>query len=609
MAGGTSQTGNAKVRGIIANPAANAAGTIVYFTPHAYSPLSAQAQVAFTDTTDSAGAYCFTNVPADSYSLEAQNPVSGRRLLKSEFALKGSDSLFLGTDSLLPWGAACVRIPPSFDSLRTYIFVPGTHLSQRIHRASSTAAFAIVDSLPAGTIALLAYGQSGSDLRQVLVEQALITPGDTSTFFAGITYHVATTGSDDNDGLLAPLLSIRKACRLLNAGDTLLIAAGVYRGEHDLQVFSSGAPHAAIVIRGPQSGGAVLNADADATLGAPTALTAFSVSNTARLELRNMSFVNYNLACRITSSSRITIDGCGFSGFSAGAIQSWESDHCTVSNCQFVNPAGPDSAADTSSALVFYATQQGAVEECYFFGGGRTACLFKRQNQDCIIAHCTIEGAFTCGIYLGSAETDEDQSRGLTVNNTIVRLAGKGAAQSALTIDRAAAVVCRDNYLETGPGPAGALSDSNTCIKIGPQARGTIEIFNDYLIGGGHAAGLLLDAPAARFIPVSNNTIYNCRIDFTEERNGPYGYANNLSVLSGGIDRGPSNFRGDPGFNIPPAVPAIPATALYKSTDAYFAELTAFFALGQGSPCVDAGIDVGHGYMGKAPDIGAQELK
>ena len=47
----------------------------------------------------------------------------------------------------------------------------------------------------------------------------------------GTTYYVATSGSDSNTGSQAqPFLTIQRAANLVNPGDTVVVADGIYTG-------------------------------------------------------------------------------------------------------------------------------------------------------------------------------------------------------------------------------------------------------------------------------------------------------------------------------------------------------------------------------------------
>lgn len=66
----------------------------------------------------------------------------------------------------------------------------------------------------------------------------------------GVTYYVAKTGSDSNDGrsLGEPFLTIGKAARTVSAGDVIEVRAGAYA--ESVMIERSGAPHAWILMRG-----------------------------------------------------------------------------------------------------------------------------------------------------------------------------------------------------------------------------------------------------------------------------------------------------------------------------------------------------------------------
>lgn len=79
----------------------------------------------------------------------------------------------------------------------------------------------------------------------------------------GTTYYVATSGSDSNPGTAAaPFASVVHGASVLAAGDTLLIHAGLYRGQTQFSV--SGTATAPITIGGYGDGEVILDSSATA---------------------------------------------------------------------------------------------------------------------------------------------------------------------------------------------------------------------------------------------------------------------------------------------------------------------------------------------------------
>jgi hypothetical protein len=107
---------------------------------------------------------------------------------------------------------------------------------------------------------------------------------------SGVCYHVATTGNDANPGTAAlPFLTIQHAADIVNPGDGVLVADGVYTGGSTVVTISrSGTEANRIVFRAANRWGAVIDGQSNASMagimipGAFVWVEGFEVRNTGR---------------------------------------------------------------------------------------------------------------------------------------------------------------------------------------------------------------------------------------------------------------------------------------------------------------------------------------
>lgn len=182
--GDATEAGNARVSGVIlgedSQPVARAEVVIL---PADYDPLTdGPVPESLKITTDSEGRYRFLSLAPGEYNVLAHD-AAGRRRLAVWGVQLGADSVRVPADTLHAAGSLSVPIPETLDSGAGWIYVPGTLLRTRINSELRLAGKARIDSVPAGTVPVVACAKApgGSALllaRDVVVRKAQVSPVD-----------------------------------------------------------------------------------------------------------------------------------------------------------------------------------------------------------------------------------------------------------------------------------------------------------------------------------------------------------------------------------------------------------------------------------------------
>ncbi len=149
--GNSAESGNPELAGIIRfSDGSYAAYAHVAVVPASYSAIEgADLDTAFVGVTDSLGHYSFDRVPAEGFSLEAQDFLTGQKFLK--LGLKASaDSNALDVDGVLE-NAGSVRLGAHgfADGTTGFVYVPGSTILRPVIVELGNI---FVDSLPADSL-------------------------------------------------------------------------------------------------------------------------------------------------------------------------------------------------------------------------------------------------------------------------------------------------------------------------------------------------------------------------------------------------------------------------------------------------------------------------
>jgi hypothetical protein len=193
VSGGGTDVSNARVSGMITTAAGNGvASAEVKLIPVSYLPYMAeQPRPVYTDTTDSNGTYVFRDIKAGTYNIQAVHLTKRTRLLRQNVVVGDNDSQIVADDSLrAPGSVAVILLPTRLFLPGGFLFVPGTDISVRITSISSCG---IMDSVPAGSLATIAYSDaSGGDSYIPLSHDVDVRPGRSSA--GGTVFCLLVTG-------------------------------------------------------------------------------------------------------------------------------------------------------------------------------------------------------------------------------------------------------------------------------------------------------------------------------------------------------------------------------------------------------------------------------
>jgi hypothetical protein len=159
--GGVSETTNGFALGSIFNqdgsPAVNSR---VMLVPQRHDPIIDSAiPASMIDTTDAQGRYLLKSRVDGIYNIEGINDQNGDRLLISAIIMRKNDTTIQAGTFHKP-GAIKIILPDYYERHYGYLYLQGTTFSARIDNE-----YAIIDSVPAGIIPSLNYGNTAFPLQ------------------------------------------------------------------------------------------------------------------------------------------------------------------------------------------------------------------------------------------------------------------------------------------------------------------------------------------------------------------------------------------------------------------------------------------------------------
>lgn len=175
FSGGGTEGGN--VSGLFFNDdGSTSAMVLVQLVPADYDPGTVnQNDPIITVYTATNGSYSFRRVPKGHYSVEAFNPVSGKRSLITGIIVTSED-LQVPIDTLRTPGTMKVFLPENVNRATGYFFIPGTTIYAPINGASG---MIVITSLPAATFPALCYSEAGSSSADTIRYSVAVPSSDT----------------------------------------------------------------------------------------------------------------------------------------------------------------------------------------------------------------------------------------------------------------------------------------------------------------------------------------------------------------------------------------------------------------------------------------------
>ncbi len=343
-------------------------------------------------------------------------------------------------------------------------------------------------------------------------------------------YFVALNGNDTNIGSMkAPFRTIKKGVSVLSLGDTLIVSAGNYGHEYDINISTSGTKEFPIVIMAERSGSVILKGlrkQGEEDYSEKGGIV-FNVINASYVIIDGFYITDYSVGVNLMGKVQnekdrphsIIVKRCVFNNNGEAGVQTSRVDSTIISECQFISDKIQKKdyiIAVQDYGCNFFNTKYSIVEGCYFFGAHHQSLSFKEGNKNCIARRNIFEGAQYTAIYLGQnrrADATNNNANpvceNITAEYNIVRPAKGFRVKSPLRVDNCKNAIIRNNYFE------GFDETNNTGgINVWNEALGKIEIYNNILAFGKkneHSAGISLELGGSSEVNVliHNNTIYN----------------------------------------------------------------------------------------------------
>jgi hypothetical protein len=166
ISAGSSGTGNAKVSGVLfKKDGAPASSAKVLLLPSTFDPLNDSQQSitggVFIDTTDVEGNYVFSDIPKDTYSIEAKGILDGTKVLMENIEVAG-ESVRVEDGVLQKPGAIKLMLPAGIDTVNGYVYIPGTDIYSLTDKSADSV---VLDSVPAATGITVNYSLIGTTLQ------------------------------------------------------------------------------------------------------------------------------------------------------------------------------------------------------------------------------------------------------------------------------------------------------------------------------------------------------------------------------------------------------------------------------------------------------------
>lgn len=205
LSGGTSTSENGRIAGrIVTTEGAAAARTQVFLYPADYNPTVPDTGIP-VDTTDASGYFFFSKIRRGTYAVGAVGISARLRSHHGDIAVD-NDTVELTNDTLKKPGVIKIALPATADTSSGYVYIPGTNVSVKL--SGSTPLYALLDSVPAGTITSVVYTSADTSIASLLKEEVTVHPADTTTvlttgwkFHGTLFLNTTKSGADLSENL------------------------------------------------------------------------------------------------------------------------------------------------------------------------------------------------------------------------------------------------------------------------------------------------------------------------------------------------------------------------------------------------------------------------
>ncbi|NLD94435.1 MAG: DUF2341 domain-containing protein [Fibrobacter sp.] len=182
ITGGTTDTGNARMAGILVHDnGAAAKHALVRCIPSDYIHGLSRKELIRSAYTNENGEYVFKKLDFGQYVISAVDTLQLTRCMISN-ALVKDDSITLQVDTLKDAGTITIPIPDNAEFSDGFFYIPGTTIVSQSSN-SSTTGFVSLDSVPAGTIPTVNFATETDTLKKVIRYNVDVRSSDTSTIY------------------------------------------------------------------------------------------------------------------------------------------------------------------------------------------------------------------------------------------------------------------------------------------------------------------------------------------------------------------------------------------------------------------------------------------
>ena len=180
--GDATEAGNARISGVVlGEDSLPVAGAEVVILPSDFDPLTGgPVPESLKVITDSHGQYRFLSLAAGEYNVLAHDS-AGRRRLAIWGVRLDVDSVKVPADTLHASGSLCIPLPETLDSDSGWIYLPGTLLRTRINSELRLAGKVRIDSVPAGTVPIIAFARYPGGPALLLARNVVVGKAQVST--------------------------------------------------------------------------------------------------------------------------------------------------------------------------------------------------------------------------------------------------------------------------------------------------------------------------------------------------------------------------------------------------------------------------------------------
>jgi hypothetical protein len=203
VAGGTdTETGGGKLVGKVVTPnALPVAGTLVTLVPGGYNPFVAvPGRKVHVDTTDANGMYRFDSLPQGTYTIEFVAESQKSSFMLSGIVVGEHDSIAVPPSTLQMTASVVVTLPVNVDTLKGYVYIPGTTYGARITKTMRSIELSM---LPAGHLPSIFYADNNvqtvpamlTDTLHLTPGQHLIVSGNPWNYSQRITFNTTSSGA------------------------------------------------------------------------------------------------------------------------------------------------------------------------------------------------------------------------------------------------------------------------------------------------------------------------------------------------------------------------------------------------------------------------------